>query len=317
MPKKLTQEEYLNKCKAAHGDKYDLSTIVYVNDGTKINVRCYEHGNFTKLPGHFSKGSGCAKCAYASNAAKATMQHDTFVSRSQEVHKDMYDYTKAEYKHGRSKVCVHCKACNVDFFITPEAHLLGQGCRTCGYARNSVAKRYNFDKFVLEANAVHNDKFDYSLVRWKGVKTKIKLKCPAHNLDFEVIPADHVRGSDCPECSVNGGYRSCNSGYLYVLTDGALTKVGITNKPVWIRAEYLSKTAQRKFIILKEFWFEDGKAPLNIETKLLKEMRHIYRNPAYKFNGYSECFIDCDQAALLNRIEELIQEYTDTQNQEV
>ena len=38
MPKKITQEEFINRAKKIHGDKYDYSKANYVNLSTKIQI---------------------------------------------------------------------------------------------------------------------------------------------------------------------------------------------------------------------------------------------------------------------------------------
>ena len=42
--KKLTTEEFINKAKEVHGDKYDYSKIEYVNMSTPVIIVCKEHG---------------------------------------------------------------------------------------------------------------------------------------------------------------------------------------------------------------------------------------------------------------------------------
>ena len=47
---------------------------------------------------------------------------------------------------------------------------------------------------------IHNNKYDYSKVAWKGVDIDIIVICPIHR-DFEIRPADHKRGRGCQKCS--------------------------------------------------------------------------------------------------------------------
>ena len=59
---KLTQEEYINKCKIVWNDKYILDKIKYVDMKTKILVTCKIHGDFYTNPIHFIRGHGCKNC---------------------------------------------------------------------------------------------------------------------------------------------------------------------------------------------------------------------------------------------------------------
>ena len=42
----LTLEEFIQKANLIHGNKYDYSKVVYVNNYTPITIICPEHGEF-------------------------------------------------------------------------------------------------------------------------------------------------------------------------------------------------------------------------------------------------------------------------------
>jgi len=63
--RKLTTEEFIERAKKVHGDKYDYSLVECI--GSKINVKiiCPIHGVFEKSPSnhaHKTKPQGCNKC---------------------------------------------------------------------------------------------------------------------------------------------------------------------------------------------------------------------------------------------------------------
>ena len=64
MPKKLTQEEFINRAKEKHGDKYDYSKVNYINSSTKICIICPIHGEFWQAPLDHLKYKGCKLCSY-------------------------------------------------------------------------------------------------------------------------------------------------------------------------------------------------------------------------------------------------------------
>lgn len=49
---------------------------------------------------------------------------------------------------------------------------------------------------------VHNNRYDYSLVEYKGNLNKVKIICREHGT-FEQIPKSHKNGNGCPKCSNN------------------------------------------------------------------------------------------------------------------
>ena len=62
MSAKLTTEEFIEKAKQVHGDKYDYSKVEYINNRTKVCIICPEHGEFWQLPSNHLQGTGCPNC---------------------------------------------------------------------------------------------------------------------------------------------------------------------------------------------------------------------------------------------------------------
>jgi 5-methylcytosine-specific restriction endonuclease McrA len=55
------------------------------------------------------------------------------------------------------------------------------------------------EQFIKGAVAVHGEKFDYSLVRYKDVATKVTIICPIHGA-WEQSPHNHLQGKGCGKC---------------------------------------------------------------------------------------------------------------------
>lgn len=62
--------------------------------------------------------------------------------------------------------------------------------------------RYTRESFIDAAKSVHGDKYDYSNVVYKNIKTKVQIICPIHG-PFNQIPDNHLSGSGCPYCAGN------------------------------------------------------------------------------------------------------------------
>lgn len=63
---RLTTEQFIQKSKQMHGDKYDYSKTIYTDSKTKVKINCKIHGDFYQNPYNHINGSGCNKCAYKS-----------------------------------------------------------------------------------------------------------------------------------------------------------------------------------------------------------------------------------------------------------
>jgi len=62
MSRKLTTEEFIERAKKIHGDKYDYSEVNYINAKIKVEIICKIHGHFFKNPFDHLSGQGCPLC---------------------------------------------------------------------------------------------------------------------------------------------------------------------------------------------------------------------------------------------------------------
>ncbi len=60
---RLTTEEFIQKSKLRHGDRYDYSKVNYKTNHDKVELICKEHGSFWQMPMNHIKETGCPGCA--------------------------------------------------------------------------------------------------------------------------------------------------------------------------------------------------------------------------------------------------------------
>ena len=60
--------------------------------------------------------------------------------------------------------------------------------------------KINTEEFIINANKVHNNKYDYSLTNYINSRSKIKINCLYHG-EFEQRANNHMLGTGCPKCS--------------------------------------------------------------------------------------------------------------------
>ena len=60
-------------------------------------------------------------------------------------------------------------------------------------------------EFIINANKIHGDKYDYSVLKYSGNKNKVNIICTKHGV-FIQTPTRHLNGDGCPSC--NGGVLS-------------------------------------------------------------------------------------------------------------
>lgn len=99
--KKLTKDDFVEKARIVHRDKYDYSKVIYINSQTPVCIICPEHGEFYQTPNNHLRGKGCILCG-----GSKRLTRDEFIKRAIDLYGDLYDYSKVEYINIDTKVCI-------------------------------------------------------------------------------------------------------------------------------------------------------------------------------------------------------------------
>ena len=121
---KYCQEDFIEKCKSIHCDRFDYSKVDYKTNAINIIIVCKVHGDFEQMPLNHLKGDGCYRCS------GFTRTTDDFIKKASQIHNNLYDYSKADYKNARENVIIICKF-HGEFLQKPCDHLCGCGCSKC------------------------------------------------------------------------------------------------------------------------------------------------------------------------------------------
>jgi len=192
------KEEFIEKAKEKHGDKYDYSKVKYINSLTNVIIICKEHGEFIQTAGNHLTNHGCKKCADIITANKNRFTKQEFIEKAKENHGDKYDYSKVEYLGYETKVIIICKE-HGEFLQTPHNHLSG-GCKQCANLIITNKNKSCKDEFIEKSKKVHGDNYDYSKVEYVNCKMKVIINCKIHG-DFLQTVSDHLSGCGCQKCS--------------------------------------------------------------------------------------------------------------------
>lgn len=303
MGKKLTQDDFVCAAILQHNAVYDYSLASYKSNKDKVQIICKQHGVFWQVAGKHLRGQGCKKCGQARSNKHNTKTYDQFLADALSKHGNTYSYNPSSYAGNTSLVTITCNI-HGDFKQVANKHIKGQCCPSCNNERRSLNMRGDYDKFVTDANSIHNNRYDYNKVTFVNDKTPVTIVCDKHG-EFNQTPSAHKKGSGCPECAVSG-YKSDQAGFIYVLTSNDLFKVGITNRVGNTRVHEISTGSKRKFKVALKVRFTDGKIPQSVEQDVLKYLRANYKRTEDKFNGSSECFVNVDYNATMTVVNETL-----------
>ena len=202
----FSKEDFIEKAREVHGQKYDYSKVDYVNNKTKVCIVCPEHGKFWQAANSHLSGCGCPKCSGVSVPTT-----EEWIASARKVHGDKYDYSNAKYVNAHTKVCIICsKPEHGEFWQTPDSHVRSCGCPKCGDENRSEKQTSTKEEFIKKAREIHGDKYDYSKVEYDGAHTKVCIICPEHG-KFEQRPSGHLKGYGCPKCANEAKSERCRS----------------------------------------------------------------------------------------------------------
>ena len=129
----LSTEEFIERAKKVHGDRYDYSITKYSGLENSIQFICKEHGVVTQLANvHLHCKIGCSKCA-----GNKKLTTEEFIERAKKVHGDRYDYSKVNYINTSTKVIIICPN-HGEFEQSPQDHIQGRGCPKCNQSKGEV-----------------------------------------------------------------------------------------------------------------------------------------------------------------------------------
>jgi hypothetical protein len=177
---KVTQEDFINRAKKFHGDKYDYSQVHFTTMTNEIKIICKVHGAFEQKPRYHLDSNGCYKCS------GITRNTDDFIINSNIVHNNIYDYSKVNYESTRKQVIIICKK-HGEFKQTPNDHLSGYGCIKCGKGNYSkiCIKWLNEISIRENINIQHIGNIGEKVIKLNNKKYKLDGYCEETHTIYE------------------------------------------------------------------------------------------------------------------------------------
>lgn len=297
MPKKKTQNEFIDICSKIHNNYYDYSLVEYKNSQKPIIIICPKHGQFETLPSIHIQGCKCPKC----NIENKRIDINKTISLFKEIHRDKYDYSLCNFKNLNEKIKIICPIHGV-FEQIAFSHKNGNGCRKC----SSFKLKYTTEEFINICKKIHNNKYNYDKTIYESSLSKIIINCPTHG-DFLQKACSHLTGYGCTKC-VNYNTlkkehycKTRNFAYLYIIhiKEENFYKIGITNTSVQKRFKNVLPYEYQEIYIKKS----SCECIWDLEKKLHKKFKIFKYTPLKHFDGYTECFKNINIKKILKILE--------------
>ena len=136
------------------------------------------------------------------------MNTEIFIEKSKLKHWFLYNYDKTNFTNSKDKVIINCNI-HGDFEQDPYKHILGRGCKECGFKKSSNwinrkdnrKSKVSLENWIERCQKKHNNKFDYSKSNFNYLTDNVIIICEKHG-EFEKTAQNHLK-SGCPYCSKN------------------------------------------------------------------------------------------------------------------
>lgn len=224
------------------------------------------------------------------------------IKRLKEVHSE-YSYEKTVYTSADNKIAVICSV-HGEFHTRYADHVRGSKCKLCSNITIREKQAMGLDKFIEQANYVHNNYYTYGNSVYVNNRTKIAITCKTHG-DFFQAPEHHLNGHGCKKCTMStSSWRGSSwqekakksknfTGFkFYVLKCYSETeefiKIGKTFKAISKRYDSYKKLPYSyELLLIKEGTSEQV---TSLELDAHKKLKEFKYSPATHFGGYKECY---------------------------
>lgn len=243
-----------------------------------------------------------------------------FINKATKVHNSKYIYDKTDYIKSSIHVDISCPIHGL-FRATPNSHLRGSGCPTCGKLKSSLSSRKTTETFINEAKNKYGSRYDYTQTEYIKQTEKVKIRCVEHDLTFEQLPDKHLRkngNGGCPECykfflgydtikrfkNKDYCYEEC---YLYLTNfskgDESFYKIGISKYKS--KGRYSRDSQHNGYNVEHLLNIKNNRIKCWILEQAIinynKELGNYYK-PNDLLRGYTECFNSKFECPMLNNI---------------
>ena len=193
-----SKEDFVRKANQLWNGMYDYSKVEYVNNRTKVIVRCKKHKiEYEVTPGNHLVKPGCKECKRDSIVQALSFSQKAYEQICNEVHD--YEYEYGEYTGAHEKIKIKCLI-HGWFEQIANDHRNGSKCPKCAFTSRGEKIALTHQEFVERSRVIHNFEYSYEKTAYKRSNIPVIITCSKHG-DFEQLPVLHLEGRGCQRCS--------------------------------------------------------------------------------------------------------------------
>lgn len=244
--KKSSTEEFIKEAEKVWGNKYDYSLVEYVSARNKVKI-IYKDWIFEQSPDNHLRGKECEK----------RWNTDRFIFESKKIHGDKYDYSLVDFINMNTPIKLILD--EIVYNQTPYKNLMGREIE-------KGIRLKTTEEFIKDAKKVWGNKYDYSLVEYKGTFSPIKIIY--NGITYKQKPCTHLIGMKCERDTIK-----CHDDFIRK----AIEKHG--NKYDYSLTEY--KGIEKKIKIIFNGDIYEQKAGAHLYAGLIERRRNRKTNEIF------------------------------------
>lgn len=175
-----TTEEFIEQSIKIWSDKYDYSLVEYKGALEKVKI-IFEGIVFEQIASSHLLGM----------APELKMNKEFFIKRAIDKWKDKYDYSLVKYIHSKKKVKIILRETGEIFEQSPSNHLIS--------SPEKKLVKGSTESFIERSNKIHDNRYDYSKVKYTISREKVRIICKKHG-EFDQVANSHLMGMGCKKC---------------------------------------------------------------------------------------------------------------------
>jgi len=146
---KKTINHFIKESNEKHHNKYGYDNFVYMNNHTKGNITCHEHGDFSQSPTHHLSGRGCPKCSSSKGEIliEQWLRNNNINNKMQKKFKDCRDkrLLSFDFYLPKQNICIEYDGIQ---HYEPVAHFGGEKTHLNVKRRDAIKTKYCKDNNI-------------------------------------------------------------------------------------------------------------------------------------------------------------------------
>jgi len=179
--KENCKNNFIEKARVVHLNKYDYSKTLYNTAVTKVIITCVDHGDFIVTPNNHLRGKGCPPCGLKNSKMSRLKLFDEYYKKFKELYDDKYDYSLVKWEGGSKEITVICKF-HGQFKIIPYKHRNGNECQKCSNQFSMISIDW-----ILFMEIKYGTKIQHAKNNGEFMITGTKYKADGYSKELNII----------------------------------------------------------------------------------------------------------------------------------